>query len=135
MTLRVQVGRVNEVATEFQISIQDSSGVFWRRSPAPILTERHGTKAQRAHSKSGVTQSHEVVEGHRVSWRIIAPICLHEDRIVVAREYKRKFPEALEMAPCSSRYDFVRNGSADPALTTQAQSSDAEPAPRPTRRR
>jgi len=67
VALRVEVRRVDEVATEIDVTVHDLLRLFDAGAPAEVLAEGHRTEAERAHPKAGAAERHVVVEGHAMS--------------------------------------------------------------------
>src|SRR5580658_6837486 len=67
MPERVDIGRIDEVSTQFYIAVQDSHAVRLARSPAPVLTKGHGTETQRTDAQAGSTESDVVSERHDIA--------------------------------------------------------------------
>jgi hypothetical protein len=48
----VEVGRVDEVAPELEVAIEDGFGVLDATAPAEVFAKRHGAEAERAYPQT-----------------------------------------------------------------------------------
>jgi len=60
--VRVVVRRVDEVAAGIREPVEDAAALFVRRSPSPVLTERHGAERHLRHPEP--TRSQQLVPHH-----------------------------------------------------------------------
>jgi hypothetical protein len=66
VTLGVDVGGVDEVAAELDVTIDDRFGLLDAAAPAEVLAEGHGTEAEWAHAQARAAERHIMVERHEL---------------------------------------------------------------------
>ena len=70
VALGVEVGGVDEVAAELEVSIDDLLRLLDARAPAEVFAERHRAEAERADAQAGAAECHVVVQRHGDSFLV-----------------------------------------------------------------
>jgi hypothetical protein len=60
----IDVRRIKEVTTEFDVMIDDAVGFIDGRAPSPVLPEGHGPQTEWADAQAGTTEGEVVIQWH-----------------------------------------------------------------------
>jgi hypothetical protein len=60
----IEVGGVDEVATEVDEAVNDLFGLLDAGTPTQVFAERHRPQAQRADAQTGSSECHVVIQRH-----------------------------------------------------------------------